>query len=38
MLEAFEYLAKRTSIRDAVKKKAADVITNFVAEIDKVKV
>lgn len=37
MLEAFEYLAKRESIRMAVKKKASEVISMFVYELDKAK-
>ena len=37
MLEAFDYLAKRDSIRMAVKKKASEVISMFVAELDKAK-
>ena len=37
MLEAFDYLAKRESIKAAVKKKAAYVISMFVKELDNTK-
>lgn len=37
MLEAFDYLAKRESIKIAVKKKATEVIQMFVSELDKAK-
>ena len=37
MLEAFDYLAKRESIKSAVKKKAAYIISMFVKELDSTK-
>jgi len=37
MLEAFDYLAKRESIKAAVKKKAESVIQLFSDELDKAK-
>ena len=37
MLEAFDYLAKRDSIKMAVKKKAYEVIQTFLSELDKAK-
>lgn len=37
MLEAFDYLAKRPSIKDAVKKKANEMIQLFISEVDKCK-
>jgi len=36
-LEAFDYLAKRESIRTAMKKKALDIIALFTVELDKAK-
>jgi hypothetical protein len=34
MLEAFDYLAKRNSIKSAVKKKANEILTLFIKELD----
>ena len=37
MLEAFDYLSKRDSIKTAVKKKASEVLGRFSEEMDKAK-
>jgi dynein heavy chain len=37
MLEAFDYLAKRESIKQAVKKKSVDVLEIFQMELDNTK-
>lgn len=38
MLEAFDYLAKRESIKAAVKVKAKTILDLFVGELDQIKI